>query len=197
MAVLTLQPDGTDGKDTYIRASTPDTNYDGSYLSVFVDSGALSRQALIQFDLTSIPTSSVVSSAILTLTNEENRISTDTLAVHRLTQAWVEAQATWNIYSTGNSWASAVGDYDATADATFVAPALIDQTVDVDITTLVQEWVNGTSNLGLLLKVQTISANKGGVFESSDNATAGRRPKLVVTYGPPPTAISGSYSFFM
>ena len=40
----------------------------------------------------------------------------DTLSIllHALTQDFVEAEATWNIYSTGNSWTTAGGDFNST-----------------------------------------------------------------------------------
>lgn len=184
MSTLTLQPDATAGKDAGIMADNATTNYGTSNeIHVIMTGGGVPRRALLQFDLSSIPAGSTVVSAVLTLTAFANRLSADTLAVHRVTQAWTEAGVTYNKYDGTTSWGTAGGDYDATADATFVAPATTGATVDVAIASLVQEWVNGATNNGMIMKVETeTGTSKGGQISSSDHATAGYRPKLVVTY---------------
>lgn len=62
------------------------------------------------------------------------------------------------------------------------------QTVTIDLTALVQEWVsNPTGNLGLLLRpnLTTNTSILQHRFASRDNATATSRPKLTVTYAAP------------
>ena len=64
------------------------------------------------------------------------------------------------------------------------------------ITALVQEWIDGTANEGMLLKVSSESGTShGSDFHSSDSVTAGKRPKLVINYTPPPSS-GGNPMFF-
>lgn len=183
MSVLTLQPDGTAGKDNWIQSdSTSANNGTDVQFQAIQTGGSQPRRGLLEFDITSIPASSNVSSAILSLW-VETVVTNDTLAIHRVTQAWTETGSTWNKYNGTDNWASAGGDFAVTASATFTAGLVDEAEVQVDITSLVQEWVNGTANNGMIVKMDSESgASKGGIFHSSDSATAGKRPKLVVTY---------------
>lgn len=38
------------------------------------------------------------------------------VSLRKITQAWVEGEATWNVYSSGNNWVSAGGDFSATKE---------------------------------------------------------------------------------
>jgi hypothetical protein len=190
---LTLQPDGTVGKDAGIDSDSPTNNSGtGDSFSVITTGGGAPRRSLLQFDISSIPSGSTVDSAILTLKSYQNRLSADSCAINRVTQAWTEAGVTWNKYDGSTNWATAGGDFDAVADATFTPPALTDTTVDITITSLVQEWVNGTANNGMIIKAGTEATTQGTLFYTSDAATAGNRPKLVVTY-----TLPGGFSYFM
>jgi len=141
-----------------------------------------------------IPTSAVVQSAILSIyVSADYSGATRTLRAYRTLRAWVEAQATWNIYSTGNNWGTA-GCSNTTTDreATDIGNVSVIDTltagteVQISLTPAkVQEWISGTlTNNGLLLKVDTESGDAYR-YHSHEGATSNLRPKLVVTYTVP------------
>lgn len=110
---LTLQPDGTAGLDVTIRSDQATTNQNGN---AFLDigepnnvSGSI-RRALIKFDLSTLPSDALLITNTLSLYATTDLASgSRTVGVYRVKRAWVETEATWNIYSTGNSWSTAGG----------------------------------------------------------------------------------------
>lgn len=199
MPTLVLQPDGTDGIDTFI-SNFADSNFGtNSQLQVGesnADTNAIQR-SLLKFDLSSIPNGSTITSAVLTLTYEQAasfRASNNrTMSVYRMIRSWSETESTWSVYSSGNNWGTAgasntTSDREAT-DIGTVALATSDADESEKSITLtaskVQEWVNGTlTNNGILLQVAT-ELNDLYIFHSSDSATASKRPKLTIVYTPP------------
>jgi hypothetical protein len=136
--------------------------------------GGNQRQALIQFDLSAIPSGAglaalhasgvTVSNGYLTLT--EGPIAPGgaaTINVHQVTSAWTEAGATWNAAPT----------YNATATTSFtnVYPFTSNVTLSsINIPSLVQGWANGTiANDGILLKT---AATNLTTFITSEYPTA-------------------------
>jgi hypothetical protein len=103
--------------DTHLVSETPTNNKDAD---AYVDVGHLttptSRRALILFDVSGIPSGATVSAATLRLQVSLNATTTShNELVYRLRRAWSETQATWNVYTTGNSWTTA-GAADTTND---------------------------------------------------------------------------------
>lgn len=183
---LTLQPDATAGKDTRLNKSNPTANLGTNVnLDQTYDVGNDVRRGLCQFDLSSIAAGANVSSGVFTLVCRSDNAATG-VEVHRLTQAWTELGATWNTYDGANAWATAGGDYDAVVAGLNSTLNFVNGTsYDFTLTTLVQQWVNGTYvNNGMLTRVTTEAGVAGlGLFaSSSDNATPANRPKLVVIY---------------
>ena len=131
----TLQPDST-GLDTRLDSNDPDTN-NGTHTSVTVGDGAgggsSDFEALIEFDVSSIDSGDTVSSAILSL-HENNAGDTAGLGswavdLRRVLVDWVEAEATHNIYSTGNNWTTAGCKSDGNdSSATISATVTLDGT---------------------------------------------------------------------
>ncbi len=193
MATLTLQPDETLSVDAVLEAIVPTANYGASTsCDAIMTATGSKRRSIVRFDLSAIPPGSTVTSAVFTLTNRGG-LTTDQISLHRLNSFWLEGTkngsgtadgATWNKRDGGANWASPGGDFDATADATLTPLAVTAGTKhDFDVTNLVQEWVDGTPNYGLLIKLTTESGTtKGLQCYSSGNATADNRPKLVVEY---------------
>ena len=189
MATYTSQPDDTIGIDAFIEADTPTTNYgnDSQFLVGKYASTSQVYRGLIKFDFSSIPATALITSATLTLTigYAYNNTQVD---VYRIKRAWVEGQATWNIYSTGNNWqvAGALGanDYDSTSIGNGTPSAAgVGTALDISLTTsYVQELINGTmTNNGFLIKSSEASNSLNG-FVSSSHATSLYRPKLVIEY---------------
>ena len=105
----------------------------------------------------------------------------------RVLRNWVENQATWNVYSTGNSWttAGAKGDgTDRVATATTLSglgSALNQYHAQAISTADVEGWINGTfSNYGWLINIVE-STDQFWKFVSN-TGTDGQRPYLSVTY---------------
>lgn len=188
----TSQPNETAGTDTRISSSSPTSNFETNVnLGVGeVTSGAQTLRTLIAFDLSSIPTNATVTSATLTIWIEsDGSDNARTLRAFRLKRAWVESQATWNVYATGSSWGTAGAGNSTDAETTDVGSAAITSSqaagdpidIALDVTS-VQEMVTGTfANHGWLLKVDTESDDQY-TYRSSNSAASAERPKLVIEY---------------
>lgn len=203
-----LQPSSA---DTMIINVTPTTNYGtNAILAIGDPSGAANAayRTLVKFDLSSIPANARILSAALEL-NEYSASDTAGVGswaanVYGVLKNWVESQATWNNYSTGNAWAVAglgAGDVtvvldsitlDGTAAAGFVTWN------GSGIADAVQAWVDGSvSNYGFAIiapsaEIQGAAPLAANLFRSNDYGTAGDRPKLTVTYSMGVPLVGGS-----
>jgi fibronectin-binding autotransporter adhesin len=114
------------------------------------------------------------------------------MSVHRLTQSWTEAGATWNRYDGTTTWAAAGGDYAGTTYASSSANPSSGQPITWDLTTLANEWHSGAeANNGLII---INSGNTNGLhFVSKENSNAAGRPYLLTTVTTPDLAPSGAW----
>ena len=196
MATLTIQPDETTGEDCFLYSVAATTNYaTGDLLIGESNADAAVARSLLQFDLSSIPTGVLITSATLTLTFAEDgnyrATNSRTARVYRVLRNWVESEATWNIYSTGNNWGTA-GCANTSTDrgatdigtASFSTGNSANETVVFTLNAAnIQEMIGGGSftNNGFLIKVDTESDDLF-YFCSSGEATESYRPKLTITY---------------
>lgn len=173
--------------DSSIKQATATTNY-GTAISLEADgddgSGA-DKSALLRWTLSGIPVGSIVQSASITLqiSNETN----NTYNVHSLLRSWNESEVTWQNAATGAPWATAgaLGATDRGAVVGTVTGAVGTRTINLNSAgvSLVQSWVNGGANNGVVIAHAT---NTNGIdFASSEHATLAQRPRLNVTYLPP------------
>ena len=172
-------------QDSYIVQDTATQNFGGdAELRTRTNSGR-EKRILMGFNLPSLPPSSMITSATLRL-YEITTQAGQTITVYRMTNNWVGSQVTWNQRSSGVSWATAGGEYQNTALATF-SPDLANQYRDINVTAVTQGWANGTfSNQGLLLRAT--GANAADVrFASSEATSTSQRPQLCITYQLPAT----------
>lgn len=180
---VTLQPDSTAGKDTQLSSHLPDNNW-GTYPSLGVglsSDGTELYRSLVQFDLSSIPSGSVINSATLSLYCDEEASSTDdNVWVHRATASWSESTATWNNQPSHEATASAVTTITGLGWFSW------------DIKSLVQGWVNGSfPNYGMKLIGEETDTGSWKIFYSSDvGVYPTLRPKLTITYNRYPVASS-------
>lgn len=126
-------------QDTYINQSNPNTNY-GSVTPLLVRPPAGERRAFFRFDLASIPAGSTVLSA--TANFWATRGNNNPVYVHRITNAWTEAGATWN---------NSASAFDPAVIASFT-PTTNNQYYSADVTALARQWIDGTyANHGIVL----------------------------------------------
>lgn len=137
---------------------------------------AKNKRSFVEFDVSSIPASSTVGSATLTLCATAVPGATRTYEVHAVSAGWVETSITWT-----NQPAVAAS---ATDTATTPASA---GCMSWDVAADVQAWVNGTAtNYGWRVKDQTEDGgNLLSMFRTRENALVAERPTLDVTYTPP------------
>ncbi|APR80127.1 Multiple EGF-like-domain protein 3 precursor [Minicystis rosea] len=132
------------------------------------------QQALVRFDLSSIPSSAVVTSAKLVMHKSSGNKPVD---VHRVTAAWAEGSVTWSNFN--GAYASAV---EATLPTTGGA-------TEANVTSLVSGWLSGAHpNYGLLLDRDPLGATE---FKSSEGSPVSHRPALDVCYVTAPSYTCG------
>lgn len=194
MTTYTSQPDETSGVDTRLVSDEATLTHNDGILGIG-QTGATIDRSLLKFDLSSIPAYASIVSATLSLwTKTDYSTNARDVKVYRVLRNWVETQATWNVYSTGNNWGTAgcgnsTTDYDgANIWASTNVSASVPNNTEVQwvftATGLAElkKVINGTySNYGMLLKADTESADFYYYYSSAD-ATSGYRPKLVIEY---------------
>ena len=176
------------------------------------------RRGVIAFDIAgSIPAGSTIDSVSLTLNMSKTAFLTgQTIALHGLLADWGEGSsvaiggeggegaggpstagdATWihRYYST-TAWASAGGEFSASASATMSVDVIGFYTwTSAQMASDVQAWLDSpSSNFGWILignEGTNVTAKR---FDSKENATVGNRPVLEVQYSPTaPTGLSAS-----
>jgi hypothetical protein len=135
--------------------------------------------ALVAFDDVSKLGDVTVVSAYLKLTQYDTKSTQPvrSLAVHRLTRAWLPISATWTTASI-LPWSNPGGDYEPDAAATVDIAGNAQYTWRIDA--LVQDWANRPLfNYGVLLKPSGLLDARFGSFERS-----GSKPQLTVRYFP-------------
>lgn len=196
---LSLQPDATDGIDTSIYQGAPTQNRNGSGLNVGDRASSLIlMRTLIKFDLSTLPSDAVISAATMSLYADfDGSSNARTFRVYRTKRAWVETQATWNVYSTGNNWSTAGGFHVDDCEQTdigsraFTATETINQFKDFTLAPTTKAGLDLGN--GWLVKADT-EVDDEYQFVDSDNATAANRPKLEIIYTVPS---GGSVPVFM
>ena len=188
---LTFQP-GPDGFDTHIDLNNISKNY-GRDKEIRLEGDR--NRALLRFDLSSIPATAYIQSAQVMMykTSGGAGSGSPTLTAYAVTQVWTEGTldggspadgATWNTYNGTSSW-TAGGAYDATSGVAIASTGSDNLWLSWDITSLVTNWVGGSSaNKGLLvIPSSSVPAQKYVSGDDADRST--QWPKLVVTFLPP------------
>lgn len=179
--------------DTRIDAANATTNYEadgaGFVLQAVRYNGASDVQkTIIEFDLSNLPGSATITDAQLSLMSENIGMSQGDIAVYRVLQAAVLTQTTWNVYSTGNSWAtaganSAGTDRESTADDTNTAVDTATGTEEFwDVTSAVSAAYGEAATEVILLLEYTGTTDFVGHGFSNSSDTDGVRPELAITY---------------
>ena len=178
---VTLQPNAAAGKDTYIYQGTADTN-EGTNTGIYAAGSLPSAfcRLFIGFDLSSVPSSVIVTDAKLGLYYFDDQAAAidGPIGAYLITQSWDEMVLTWN-----NQPGSGTTPVATTAILQFT----VAEWRYWDIDALVQSWVDGSiSNYGVTLRdTDEGTAEQWKGFRSSDWGTAAQRPKLTIQYYDP------------
>jgi hypothetical protein len=186
-----IQPDPNSGNDaslgSHTNFGTENNNYGtNQYFNAYCIPGAQGGQntnrALIKFDLSSIPSSAVVTSADLYLyaTGYINSLlpghfGNNASILERVTSTWSESTVTWNTAPTTTTVGSATLPQSTSATQDYV----------VNVTAMTQYQVtNPAQNFGYYFRLITEnpSNSAGLLFWSSDYSNPLERPQLCVTY---------------
>lgn len=208
MTITTLQPDATAGIDTLIAENVPTRNFGVTVTLGCGDATAgVSRRILIRFDLSSITAGSTINSATLYMTcTAESATTNYDVGIHRGLVVFYEGvsdnavpgagedASTWNLRNANGSvsWAGGVGgasgtEWAASATATTTITQAANTEFSWTVTADLTYWItNGNTNNGWwAINASEGTANCMKTFASSDNATSGYRPKLVVDWTAP------------
>lgn len=197
------QPDEAASGDTYFQSTKPNTN-GGNEVEIIVGEINVGNvdifRTLNKFDLSSIPAEATINSAALSLwVSYDASSNARDFCIYRSKRSWVETQATWNIYSTGNNWQTAGGfgandtEQSNIGCVSMTASEAVGTEKQWSLTaSAVQEMINGTwTNNGWLIKANVEADDAYYFYSSNEQTYPERRPKLVIDYTLPtgsPTA---------
>ena len=198
--VLTLQPNGTIGKDAEVGSLVPNSNYGESTKIApyaWTQQGLLNVvRPLLQFDLTSIPQNAIITSAKLSLYYNPNYVDKEHIGntafwIKRITSSWDENNVTWNNQpSTTTNNQVEVASYSNPTQSF----------ENIDVLKLVQDMLIAPNvNYGFMLQLKEEIQYSKLILASSDNIDNSAHPKLEITYEMPtssclilqPDAING------
>ncbi|WP_437877264.1 DNRLRE domain-containing protein [Sorangium sp. So ce513] len=147
------------------------------------DGSGVDKYCLLKWTVSGIPAGSTVQSASITLQVIDG--SSNTYSLYEVKRSWSESAVTWNNATGSTTWATAgaKGSTDRGGLVGSVTGGTGSRTITLNAAgvALVQAWVDGTSNDGILI---ASTSNTDGIdFASSEHGTVSYRPKLTITYG--------------
>jgi len=195
-----------DTRDTYLDSLNTTTNYGAGtnttpLYSLNLDGDNPEAPVLIKWDISAIPSGSIVSSATITFVCAGD--SSDEYELYEMKLNWVEGDSTsesgadWGTYDGSTNWqtAGAQGANDRGSDVlgTILLPNTPGQPYNINLNqdgiALVQAWINGTKpNYGII--IQDYVPTNGGDVYSREHGTPSYRPKLTIEYTPSQTNVS-------
>lgn len=212
---VTLEP----LKDNTLYESTDGSLSNGLGDSLFVgrtnQAESSLRRAVMDFDLSGIPTGSTVVKASLTLTTTRDRLTASPISLHRVSTDWGEGasnatgpdipnvaggqgvasdpgDATWiHTFFDTDVWDSPGGDFERIASGFAAVPGLGPVHFDdVGLASDVQSWVDDpSSNFGWVLVGDEATLDSAVRFASRESGDPGNpdRPRLTLTLVSEPT----------
>ena len=113
MTTFETQPAAAAGKDTWANKPLPTLNYGGGAELFFNSGSSYDRKVFIEFDCSSIPAGSVVTSAELELTIANQALgpgeSISAYSLHSNVADWTEGGLTYNDYKASTPWPGSAG----------------------------------------------------------------------------------------
>jgi len=176
-SVIIIYPD----KDAVINSRYPNSNFGSSVtFESYLYNGkwAESRRSLIEFDFSPIPPGMVVTDAILTVYGINHEGYNESY-LERIIGPWYEDSVTWNNVPMTNKFNRIV----------LPQSSYPDQDYQINVTSFVQEWLDGTyQNNGLMLSIGIVYLEETNalIFGSSDHPDIAKHPKLEITLAAPP-----------
>ncbi len=163
--------------NSFTQEMHPSTVYGAgaSVSSLTLQTGSNTGNIYLQFSLAAIPADATVQKATLQLYVNQV-LGAGSFDVYELNSEWNQGTLTYaNAPGLGVS---------ATGNHPVAIPAAADQFILVDVTPLVQDWVNGVSpNYGMVLSMTTLSG--GALFDSKEATLTSHMPELqIVLNGP-------------
>lgn len=138
---ITIQPGQQEGKDAYVSSNIPSDNTGNhNYLYIGKYAGHPSR-SFLQFDLSILTADVIIVDAYFKLfqTNTEDF----SISLHQVTEVWEESTISWNNQP----------DFFVIPEDTITIPTNMFTWLSLDITSLLQGWVDGSiDNYGVILK---------------------------------------------
>ena len=193
---IVLQPGNQDGKDAWIWSYDPfeNINFGENNSSNFGLNNVIRSEVwiwdnvtqvsdtirgILDFDLSQIPTNSMITEAKLSLyyfvnTGYTQQTGENEMLIQRVTQDWSETAITWN----NKPSTTEVNQQTITRSTSNTQDYL-----DLNVTALVQDMVDSSSNsYGFMLKMLNEVTFKGLTFASSEHPDTNLHPKLEITY---------------
>jgi hypothetical protein len=193
MAMFSYSNQAT-SESTFIYEYTPTTNFGTNVELSLGRSGVTSiRKSLVRFPGLPLGITAVTNGKLYLYSSSEALTTAKDLTVYRNFRAWVEGQATWNVYSTGNNWGTAgcgntTTDYESTAIGTVSVSATIAANAEVIVAlndALLLAYLSAPTTYagGFLLRmVAAESTTESWNPHSNDAVTSTYRPKLTFDY---------------
>ncbi len=186
-----LNPPNGGLKDALVANETPNSNW-GTHLNTEATTWTCSSvlcngRTLFQFDYSIIPPGSIIHTAEFKLFADVNAVNCITGQptygannqgyVRRITQSWDENTITWNNQPS----------YTAVGEVLVPASTSTAQDYTIDVTTMVQDFVNDPSNdFGFILMLDDeTNYYKSLIFGSNDNPDTSLSPRMLISYTPP------------
>lgn len=197
MTTFSVQPDATAGQDTYMYLGNKTSTNGKTSINIAIGqttSATYDYRGLIKFDLSSIPATAVISSAVLSLYYKTGTDGvSSTMKVYRQKRAWTENGACWSYYTGTTAWAEEGGFGSDDCEQTEIGSVTISDITygwkNISLTaSKVQEWISGAlTNNGLLLKETDETTNNSykGFYSSDYTDDTSLRPKFEVVYTVP------------
>jgi hypothetical protein len=176
-------------QDNWVHSKAPTSNFGTNNWGNGMGQYSGTKRSLIKFDVSTIPSSMMVTSARLRL-SVPTAGTTFTLEAYQILQPWTQMGSTWNNCASGLAWNAAgcdgIGTDRAATPAASIAVArtrLVPTWVELPLSvSLVQGWVDGSAaNHGVLLKVTNESSGEMR-FCPENHIDPLLRPQLVVDY---------------
>jgi uncharacterized repeat protein (TIGR01451 family) len=154
-------------QDAWVDEFLSGLNRGGDVDLEVVENNGGDHRSVLQFDLAAIPVGKIVASAVLQVYAFDEDGSGLPVNIYRVTDPWTEGSVTWNNIANSYDGSTIHGSFKPDSVGTWT----------VDITSLVQEWVDRVHpNHGLML----IATSFNKLSQYSSRESPSNRPQLTV-----------------